>query len=95
MCVAAWSYITAAACMGLTAGLFVDRTDWDLPRALIGPLIYWIFICSVIGYYVVTFATQHLPASQVGKLMISQATPHRCLLLVSMSYMTALPKSAT
>ena len=68
MCVAAWSYITAAACMGITAGLFVEREDWDLPKALIGPLIYWIFICSVVGYYIVTFATQHLPASQVSSL---------------------------
>lgn len=66
MCVAAWSYIIAAACMGLTAGFFVDRKDWQLPEALLGPLLYWIFVCSVMGYYVVTFATQHLPASQAS-----------------------------
>jgi len=65
MCVAAWAYITAAGCMGVTAGLFVDRKDWALPTALVGPLFYWIFICSVLGYWVVTYSTQHLPASQV------------------------------
>ena len=73
MCVAAWSYITAAACMGLTAGLFVRRSEWELPRALIGPLIYWIIVCSVVGYYVVTLATQHLPASQVQSLTSCQS----------------------
>lgn len=72
MCVAAWAYITAATCMGLTAGLFVDRKDWKLPDALIGPLIYWILVCSVVGYYVVTFATQHLPASQVASFQCLQ-----------------------
>ena len=85
MCVAAWSYITAAACMGLTAGLFVDRTDWDLPKALIGPLIYWIFICSVVGYYVVTFATQHLPASQVIALIFCSRHLRLMLLMLLIS----------
>ena len=64
MCVAAWAYITAALSMGLTALLFVERSGWEVPRQLLGPLVYWIFICSVAGYYVVTWATQHLPASQ-------------------------------
>ena len=64
MCVAAWAYITAAIAMGTTAVLFVERAGWELPNALMGPLVYWILICSVLGYYVVTWATQHLPASQ-------------------------------
>ncbi len=64
MCVAAWAYITAAVAMGGTALLFVARRDWEVPRQLLGPLAYWIFVCSVVGYYVVTWATQHLPASQ-------------------------------
>ena len=55
MCVAAWAYITAATCMGVTAALFVERSDWELPAALFGPLLYWIFICSVAGYYIVTW----------------------------------------
>lgn len=65
MCVAAWAYITAAVAMGTTAVLFVDGPGWEVPPALVGPLAYWIIICSVLGYYVVTWATQHLPASQV------------------------------
>jgi drug/metabolite transporter (DMT)-like permease len=65
ICVAAWSYVTAAVCMGATALLFVEQDGWEVPRQLWGPLVYWIFICSVIGYYVVTWATQYLPASQV------------------------------
>ena len=64
MCVAAWAYVTAATLMGLTAALFVEPQEWHLPAGLLGPLVYWIFICSVLGYYVVTFSTQHLPASQ-------------------------------
>ena len=39
--------------------------DVQVPRPLWGPLAYWIAICSVLGYYVVTWATQHLAASQV------------------------------
>ena len=64
MCIAAWAYITAAIAMGTTAVLFVEPPGWELPAALMGPLAYWILICSVLGYYIVTWATQHLPASQ-------------------------------
>ena len=32
---------------------------------MIGPLIYWILVASVLGYYLLTAATQYLPASQV------------------------------
>jgi drug/metabolite transporter (DMT)-like permease len=71
MCVAAWAYITAAVAMGATALLFVERSGWEVPQQLLGPLAYWIFICSVIGYYVVTWATQHLPASQVLQTVMS------------------------
>ena len=70
MCVAAWAYITAALSMGLTALLFVERSGWEVPRQLLGPLVYWIFVCSVLGYYVVTWATQHLPASQVSACLM-------------------------
>ena len=64
MCIAAWAYITAAAFMGVTAAAFVPIPLWTVPRALLGPLAYWVIICSVIGYYIVTWATQHLAASQ-------------------------------
>ncbi|CAL8470768.1 g10310 [Coccomyxa elongata] len=72
ICVAAWSYVTAALCMGATALLFVEQSGWEVPRQLWGPLVYWIFICSVIGYYVVTWATQFLPASQVASFQCLQ-----------------------
>ncbi|CAK0782743.1 hypothetical protein CVIRNUC_005938 [Coccomyxa viridis] len=72
MCVAAWAYITAALSMGITALLFVERSGWEVPRQLLGPLVYWIFVCSVLGYYVVTWATQHLPASQVAAFQCLQ-----------------------
>jgi hypothetical protein len=67
MCIAAWAYITAALAMGATALLFVERSGWEVPGALAGPLAYWIIVCSVAGYYVVTWATQHLPASQARR----------------------------
>lgn len=51
--------------MGLAAAIFTDAADWRFPHALLGPLIYWILVCSVVGYYVVTWATRILPASQV------------------------------
>ena len=65
MCVAAWAYITAAVCMGASAAAFVDGNHWQMPRIMWGPLAYWIVVCSIVGYYVVTWATQYLPASQV------------------------------
>ena len=30
MCVAAWAYIVAATCMGLTAGVAVERSRWEV-----------------------------------------------------------------
>lgn len=70
MCIAAWAYITAAACMGMTAAVFVPPPLWSVPHALLGPLAYWVLVCSVLGYYVVTWATQHLAASQVQLLLV-------------------------
>ena len=69
MCVAAWAYITAAVCMGAAAAAFVEQKDWQLPSIMLGPLAYWVVVCSVIGYYVVTWATQYLPASQARILL--------------------------
>ena len=42
-------------------------------EAMIGPLIYWVLVASVLGYYLLTAATQYLPASQVS----SQTKPCR------------------
>ena len=35
MCVAAWAYIVAAACMGLTAGVAVERSRWEVGNGLL------------------------------------------------------------
>lgn len=51
--------------MGLAAAAFTTPPDWHFPRAMVAPLIYWILVCSVAGYYAVTWAMRHLPASQV------------------------------
>lgn len=78
MCVAAWAYITAAVCMGAAAAAFVEQKDWQLPSIMLGPLAYWVVVCSVIGYYVVTWATQYLPASQARLLLRHLALPVLC-----------------
>ena len=81
MCVAAWAYITAAVCMGVAAAAFVEQKDWQLPSIMLGPLAYWVVVCSVIGYYVVTWATQYLPASQASQHVASCFWPvlrHYC-----------------
>lgn len=57
--------LTAATCMSLAAAAFTTPADWHFPRAMVAPLIYWIIVCSVAGYYAVTWAMRHLPASQV------------------------------
>lgn len=82
MCVAAWAYITAAVCMGASAAAFVDRNQWQMPSIMFGPLVYWIIVCSIIGYYVVTWATQYLPASQVGcqKMSLHKLLPGTVLM---------------
>lgn len=72
ICVAAWAYLVAASCMGLAAALFTDEADWHFPRSMVLPLIYWIFVCSVAGYYLVTWAMRHLPASQVAAFQCLQ-----------------------
>lgn len=40
--------------------------------AMIGPLIYWIVVASVCGYYLLTAATRYLPASQVASFQCLQ-----------------------
>jgi hypothetical protein len=54
--------------MGMTAMVFTTEKDWHFPRALVVPLIYWILVCSVGGYFIVTWAIRHLPASQASQL---------------------------
>lgn len=81
MCVAAWAYVTAAVCMGCSAAAVVDRNHWQMPSIMWGPLAYWIVVCSVVGYYVVTWATQYLPASQVCLVVLPEhfVIIHACI----------------
>eukprot|EP00884_Botryococcus_braunii_P017363 jgi/Botrbrau1/430/Bobra.110_2s0080.1 len=62
----------ASVLMGVTSALFVDRKAWSMPPALLGPLIYWVFVVSVTGYYIVAWATHYLPASQVAAFVCLQ-----------------------
>ena len=55
----------AAGLMGVTAALFTDAADWHFPHAMMGPMLYWILVCSVFGYLTIAWAMKFLPASQV------------------------------
>lgn len=70
--VAAWAYVIAASMMGFSALLFTSHADWHFPHALVLPLLYWILICSVGGYFLVTWAMRQLPASQVAAFQCLQ-----------------------
>lgn len=70
--ISAWSYMVAAFLMGLSAMNFTVAKDWNFPKSLILPLLYWIFVCSVAGYAIVTWAVKFLPASQVASFQCLQ-----------------------
>lgn len=70
VCISAWAYVGASVLMGITAGLVLERNSWSLPPVLVGPLIYWVLIVSVVGYYVVAWGSHYLPASQVPALLL-------------------------
>jgi EamA-like transporter family len=112
VCIAAWAYMVAASLMGATAAATVQRNEWIVPTAMLGPLIYWyggvhfhmynarhvptiwasldrrafhdiaqnslcclccrICIASILGYYLLTWATSVLPASQVASFQALQ-----------------------
>lgn len=67
--VAAWAYAIAAVCMGFTAFSITQGKpeDWNLPPVIWGPLIYWIFVCSVGGYYILAWSIKHMPSSEVSE----------------------------
>ena len=70
--VSAWAYIVAASLMGVAAATFTSSPDWHFPKSLLLPLAYWVLICSVGGYYIVTWAMCYLPASQVASFQCLQ-----------------------
>lgn len=74
MNVAAWAYIVAAIQMGATA-YFSNHSHpdgWTLPPSIFGPLLYWIFVCSVGGYYIIAWSMTLLPSSQVATFQCLQ-----------------------
>lgn len=58
--------------MGLAALVSTPAAGWSLPTSLLGPLLYWVLVCSVAGYFVVAWAMQTLPASQVAAFQCLQ-----------------------
>jgi drug/metabolite transporter (DMT)-like permease len=58
--------------MGVTAAATVQRNEWTVPTAMLGPLLYWICVASILGYYLLTWATSVLPASQVASFQALQ-----------------------
>lgn len=53
VCIAAWAYIVAASLMGVTAMVTVQRNEWTVPKAMLGPLLYWCagsYLCAA-GLY--------------------------------------------
>lgn len=70
--VSAWAYLVGAALMGCTALVFTTPREWHIPLALLPTLAYWVLVCSIGGYYVVTWAMCHLPASQVAAFQCLQ-----------------------
>mmetsp|Transcript_36882 Transcript_36882/g.104088 ORF Transcript_36882/g.104088 Transcript_36882/m.104088 type:complete len:386 (+) Transcript_36882:262-1419(+) len=64
--ITAWSYSAASLLMALTAAAVVESGQWALPPHAWGPLLYWVAVSSVMGYYILTWATSRLPASHVA-----------------------------
>ncbi|GAB4820825.1 hypothetical protein N2152v2_007871 [Parachlorella kessleri] len=65
--VTTWAYLIGATCVGAVAAVTTSATDWvGFPIVLIGPLVYWVLLCSVGAYFLVTWATRHLPPSEVA-----------------------------
>lgn len=70
--VAAWGYMIAASIMGITAVFYNQffQLEWYLPQDAFGPLMYWILICSVCGYYIIAWAIANLPSTQVKLILV-------------------------
>ena len=64
--------MSAAIWMAATAACTVPSDEFALPATAVGPLLYWIFITSMLGYSVLTAATKHLPATNVAAFICLQ-----------------------
>lgn len=70
--IAAWAYTGGAALMALAAAASSPPDAWLLPGPLLGPLAFWVLVCSVGGYAATAWAMQALPASQVAAFQCLQ-----------------------
>lgn len=63
----AWAYVGSTTCLAVAIAVSTPMTDWlaPLPAALMGPLAFWVVMCSVVAYFAVTSATRYLQSSQV------------------------------
>lgn len=65
--VAAWSYITAAVLMAITALIVVrDAEKWTVPVRLLWVVAYWVLFSSVAAYAIMTWANKHTASSVVS-----------------------------
>ena len=67
-----WAYLGAAAWMVLVATLTVPRAQLLLPSSSHGPLLYWVFVVSILGYSILTSATSVLVATHVAAFVSVQ-----------------------
>lgn len=72
VCMQAWAYVAAAACMACVAVVFVPWSEFLLPACALGPLAYWVMVTSMGGYSILTAATRALPATQVSAFICVQ-----------------------
>ena len=58
--------------MSVLAAAIVPVSAFTLPDAAIGPLLYWVFVSSIVAYSVLTAATKYLPATHVSAFICLQ-----------------------
>lgn len=72
----AWAYAVASCFMGSSAVLALSQEQdpnlWKVTGAAWVPILYWVFLGSVVGYTTMAFANGHLPASVVSSFVSLQ-----------------------
>jgi hypothetical protein len=68
--------------MALTAAAAVPRAAFVLPTSAVGPLLYWVFISSMVCYSILTSATKYLPATNVAAFICLQPLAGSALALL-------------
>lgn len=68
--------------MALTAASAVPHAAFALPASAVGPLLYWVFISSMMGYCILTSATRYLPATNVAAFICLQPLAGSALALL-------------